>query len=67
MTFLDVVKLAGAIMTSLGGAGAILFGLSGFLGKLWADRAIEDQSWTATERRRVLCSIKILFYRGAAR
>jgi hypothetical protein len=40
MTFQDVVKLAGAIMASLGGAGVIIFGLSGFLGKLWADRAL---------------------------
>jgi hypothetical protein len=42
MTATDVIKLAGAIMGSLGGAGAIIFGLSGFLGKLWADRALED-------------------------
>jgi hypothetical protein len=43
MTFLDVVKLASVIMVSLGGGGAIVFGLSGFLGKLWADRALEKQ------------------------
>jgi hypothetical protein len=40
MTFPDVVKLAGAIMASIGGAGTIIFGLSTFLGKLWADRAL---------------------------
>jgi hypothetical protein len=38
VTFLDVVKLAGAILVALGGAGGIVAGLSGFLGKLWADR-----------------------------
>lgn len=43
MTFLDVVKLAGAIIVSLGGGGALVFGMSGFLGKLWADRALEKQ------------------------
>jgi hypothetical protein len=42
MTALDMVKLAGAILGSIGGAGAIIFGLSGFFGKLWADRALED-------------------------
>ena len=42
MTVMDVIKLAGAIMASLGGAGAIIFLLSGFLGKLWADRALEE-------------------------
>jgi hypothetical protein len=42
VTFLDVVKLAGAILVALGGGGGIVFGLSGFLGKLWADRALED-------------------------
>lgn len=42
MTALDVFKLAGAILTGIGGAGAIIFGLSSFLGKLWADRALEE-------------------------
>jgi len=43
MTFLDVVKIASAILVGLGGGGTIVFGLSGFLGKLWADRALEKQ------------------------
>jgi hypothetical protein len=42
VTFLDIVKLASTILVSLGGGGAIVFGLSNFLGKLWADRALED-------------------------
>jgi hypothetical protein len=43
VTFLDVVKVASAILVGLGGGGGIVFGLSGFLGKLWADRALEKQ------------------------
>jgi hypothetical protein len=43
VTFLDVVKLATTILAALGGGGAIVFGMSGFLGKLWADRALEKQ------------------------
>jgi hypothetical protein len=42
VTFLDVVKLAGTILFSLGGGGAIVLGLSRFLGRVWADRALED-------------------------
>jgi hypothetical protein len=42
MIFMDVIKLAATILISLGGGGAIVFGLSTFLGKLWADRALED-------------------------
>jgi hypothetical protein len=36
-------QLGTAIITSLGGGGAIVFGLSNFLGKLWADRALERE------------------------
>jgi hypothetical protein len=43
MTFLEILKIALAVIASLGGGGAIVFGLSGFLGKLWADRALETQ------------------------
>jgi len=32
MTFIDVIKLAATILISLGGGGAIVFGLSSFLG-----------------------------------
>ena len=42
MTFMDVLKIVGTIMASLGGGGAIVYGLSGFLGKIWADRALQD-------------------------
>ncbi|MGO8759715.1 MAG: hypothetical protein ACLQG3_16480 [Terracidiphilus sp.] len=36
-------QLATAIIVSLGGGGGIVFGLSNYLGKLWADRAIEKE------------------------
>lgn len=38
MTLQEIVKLAIAILAALGGGGAIVLGLSGYLGKLWADR-----------------------------
>jgi hypothetical protein len=43
MTFAEAWKIAAAIILSLGGGGAIVFALSGYLGKLWADRALENQ------------------------
>jgi hypothetical protein len=39
----DVLEIAAAIIASLGGGGAIVFGLSGYLGKVWADRGLERQ------------------------
>jgi hypothetical protein len=41
MEWRDAVTLGATIVTSLGGGGAIVFGLSGYLGRLWADRALE--------------------------
>ena len=38
MSFEDVAKVGAAVIISLGGGGAIVFGLSGFLGKAWVDR-----------------------------
>ncbi len=43
MTFEDIIKITATVMASLGGGGAIVFGLSTFLGKLWADRTLENQ------------------------
>jgi hypothetical protein len=42
MTFGDVAKVGAAVIISLGGGGAIVFGLSGFLGKVWVDRLKGD-------------------------
>ena len=43
VTFKEVVAVSSAIVVSLGGGGAIVYRLSGFLGKLWADRALQEQ------------------------
>ncbi len=45
MTFTDILKVVGTIMASLGGGGTIVYGLSGFLGKIWADRALQDDRY----------------------
>jgi hypothetical protein len=42
MTLVEYVKLATTILAALGGGGAIVLGLSNFLGKIWADRALQD-------------------------
>lgn len=38
---LEILEITGAILASLGGAAVILYGLSSWIGKLWADRLIE--------------------------
>ena len=43
MDFKQVLEICAAVLTSLGGGGAVVFGFSGFLGKLWADRALETE------------------------
>ena len=43
MTFKDAVEISSAILVSLGGGGAIVYRLSGYLGKLWADKALQEQ------------------------
>ena len=42
MIFKKIVEIAAAVIVSLGGGGAIVFTLSGYLGKIWADRSPED-------------------------
>lgn len=39
----EIFEIAGAVLVSLGGAGAVLFTLSGFLGKIWANRIMEKE------------------------
>ena len=41
MNFEDIFKLAGAIVTSVGGAALIMMALSSWLGKVWANRILE--------------------------
>jgi hypothetical protein len=43
MTPKEILEVALTVIASLGGGGAIVFGLSGFLGKFWADHALEKQ------------------------
>jgi hypothetical protein len=43
MTFTEILETAASVVVGLGGGGAIVFGLSGYLGRVWADRALERQ------------------------
>jgi hypothetical protein len=49
MSFKDALELGTAIITSLGGGGALVFGLSGYLGKRWADSALEQEKHKYSE------------------
>jgi hypothetical protein len=43
MTPKEILEVALAVVGSLGSGGAIVFGLSSYLGKVWADRGLEKQ------------------------
>jgi hypothetical protein len=43
MTFTDLLQLSAAVLASVGGAGAIIFGLSSWLGKVWAERLLSKE------------------------
>lgn len=43
MTSTELLQLSGVILTSLGGASAIIFGFSSWLGKVWASRLMEKE------------------------
>jgi hypothetical protein len=43
MTFKDVAEIGASVVVSLGGGAGIVFGLSNYLGRVWADRALENQ------------------------
>jgi hypothetical protein len=43
MSLQDAVELGASMLVSLGGGGAIVFGLSSYLGKRWADSALEKE------------------------
>lgn len=49
MNWQDVLKVSTAVVASLGGGGALVYGLSGFLGKLWAERALQDDRQRFTQ------------------
>jgi hypothetical protein len=42
MTLAQIFEVSGAILVSIGGAAAIIFGLSSFLAKVWANRILES-------------------------
>jgi hypothetical protein len=44
--FRVIVEIAGSIIVALGGGGAIVFGLSSWLGKVWADRLMQKEKAT---------------------
>lgn len=43
MTWKQIFELIGAVFASIGGAGAIIFALSSFFGKMWANKLLEKQ------------------------
>jgi hypothetical protein len=45
MTLQDSFQIVATVLASLGGGGAIVFGLSSYLGKVWADRGLEKQRY----------------------
>jgi len=49
MTLTDSFQLIAAILASVGGAGAIIFGLASWLGKIWAERLLSKEKQKYTE------------------
>lgn len=43
MNIKDILEVSFALLGSLGGGGAIVLGLSNYLGRIWADRGLEKQ------------------------
>jgi len=43
MHFTDLAEIVASVLVSLGGGGAIVLGLSNWLGKIWADRLMEKE------------------------
>ncbi|NOT49578.1 MAG: hypothetical protein HOP17_17780, partial [Acidobacteria bacterium] len=46
----EIFEVAGAILLSIGGAGTVIFGLSSFLGKMWASRILEEEKALYSEQ-----------------
>jgi hypothetical protein len=49
MTLKDVLEISTAVILSLGGGSGIVLGLSNYIGKRWADRALEKQKQEYTK------------------
>mgnify|MGYP000888408090 FL=1 len=43
MQLSDIIAISGTILTSIGGGTAIVFGFSSYLGKIWANRLMENE------------------------
>lgn len=43
MSYVDVINVVTAVILSIGGGGAIVFGLSAWLGKVWANRLMDAE------------------------
>lgn len=43
MNWKQIFELIGAVFASIGGAGALIFALSSFFGKMWANKLLEKQ------------------------
>lgn len=43
MSLPDIVNIVAGVIFSLGGGGMIVFGLSSWLGKVWADRLMQSE------------------------
>jgi len=49
MDFTSAINLMGAIIVTLGGSTVVVFGLSSWLGKIWADRLMEKEKAKYTQ------------------
>ena len=43
MSWSDILKIVATAFASVGGAGAIIWALSSFFGKMWANKILEKQ------------------------
>jgi hypothetical protein len=43
MTLTELISIGATVVVSLGGGGVVVFGLSNWFGKLWADRLMESE------------------------
>jgi len=55
----DIFAISAAILTSIGGAAAIVFGFSSWLGKVWANRLMENEK---NKHSRALEALKNSFH-----
>lgn len=62
MDFQSTINLFGAIVVSLGGSSVIVFGLSSWMGKIWANKLMEkDKSKYTQEIEKLWHSFNVIF------